>query len=358
MAAASTTTISNVIVSILAMDRIRSQINRSCTLLSLLPIKLRGSPMSWSVKFRGRTAAAGLAQTANAPAASTDIKRQASLTMGEYADTASVTGLAQSAAAMAANPLAIAGGADLMMDEIKDAVGNIAETLGGDIYSGTGGTTDPIIGLATAIDSSGTYANIDSGTYTEWASTESTGLLANISFEMLRTFLTAIHTLSGRRPNLCVTTPTVLDAIRGLFANYPSYVDRVPLGANGAEVKLVSGTRALYVENCWFIDDTRCTSNTIYALNLDEIELSVMPHAEFTAAGLNPNAVAAEFARVTGDPMNAEEAAAFIGRAVNGGLIPYIKQLGATGNQDSKQVIVYAQLRPLGRKFHGKLTLS
>ena len=57
MAATSTSTISDVIVSAMLAERIRSQINRRCVLLNLLPYEMTGNPLSWTVKFRGRTAA-------------------------------------------------------------------------------------------------------------------------------------------------------------------------------------------------------------------------------------------------------------------------------------------------------------
>ena len=70
------------------------------------------------------------------------------------------------------------------------------------------------------------------------------------------------------------------------------------------------------------------------------------------------DAIAAEVFRLTGTKIRAEEAAMLMQRALNGGIVPFIKRLGATGNQETNQVIVYPQLRVLGRKFHGKLTLS
>lgn len=362
MAATGTTHLSSVIVSLLAFERINSHINRRVVLANLIPVKVTGDPVSWPVKFRGRTAAAGVAQTDAAPATSQDLRKTATLSIGEYSDTASVTGRAQSAAALAPNPLGVANGSNLMLDEINDAIGNIAESIGSDVYAGDGSSANPITGLALMIDSATTaYAGLQSSTYSEWTATESTGLVVNLSFEMIRTWLTAIHTLSGKRPGLIVTTPTLFDAVCSLFASYPTYVTEimVPNGSGGMTKRaLSSGSRAIYCEGAWLIEDPDCTSGTMYALQLEDLELCTMPHAEFVAAGLNPSAVAAEFARVTGDTISAQEAAAMIQKAMNGGLIPYIKQLGATGNQDSKQLIVYAQLRTKRRNVHGKLTLT
>jgi len=353
MAATSTTTISDVIVSAMLAERIRSQINRRCVLLNLLPYEMGGDPLSWTVKFRGRTAAGVVAQTAAAPTATQDTPVKATLNMGEYADTAAVTGRAESAAALALNPLGVAGGQSLMMSEINDAVGNIAETLANDIYSGSG--SNSIIGLATAVDATGTYAGIDPTTYTEWVSVEDTGALADVSFEMVREFLTDIEDLSGERPDFAVTTPTVLDKCKGLFSSYDPYVSKV--NVSGRDVML-SGARAINIEGIWLIGDPRCTAGTMYALNSNHIALRSMPHKSFAMAGLTPDVVAAEFTRVTGTAITAQEAAALLGKALNGGITPFIKDLGASGNQDSKEVFCYPQLQVKGRKFHGKLVLS
>lgn len=355
MASLSTSALANVLLSMTMAERIRSQINRRCVLLNLLPTRIGADPLSWTVKFSGRTQATGVSQTAAAPTATQDIKEKATLNMGEYADTASVTGRAESAAAMALNPLGVAGGNSLMLDELRDSANNIATAIANDIYAGDGTTANPIVGLATAIDSTGTYAGLAQGTYSEWASIEGTGALADISFEMIREFLTDIEDWSGERPDFAVAPTNVVDKIRGLFSSYDAYVKRVNIG--GREIML-SGTSAVEVEGITVVGDPRCTANTLYALNSDHIDLSVMPHKDLSAAAADPDVVAAEFLRLTGDPMTADEAAALIGVALNGGIIPYIKDLGATGNQTSKELFCYPQVRVTGRKYHGKFLFT
>ena len=354
MAALGTSGLTGVILSMLMAERINSQINREVVLLNLLPVKLAGDPMSWAVKFRGRTAAAGIAETAAAPVATSDVRVQASLVIGEYSDTAGVTGKAEAAAALALNPMGVAGGEDLMADELSDSIGNVAESLANHVYSGTGGATDPIIGLATAVAATGTYAGINRATYPEWASVADTGSLAAISKELLRTSMTNIRTACGKRVNLAVCTPALLDRIKSLDSTYPAYVSSIPI--NGVDKKLVSGSRAVYIEDCWFVDDPRCTANVIYLLNTDHIAIRSMP--QFTSAKYAPDVIAAEMSRLTGTTIRAEEAAALMGKALSSGIVSFIKRLGPTGNQENNQVIVYPQLQLIGCKFHGKLTLS
>lgn len=352
MAVLGTSGLTSVILSILQAERITSQINREVVALNLLDVLPCGDPLAWTVKFTGRTAAGVVAETAAAPTPTSDVRITASLSVGEYSDTAGVTGRAQAAAAMSLNPLGVAGGVDLMNDELKDAVNNVAASLGDHIYSGSGANS--IIGMATAIDSSGTYAGIDPSTYTEWVSTEDTGSLASLSFAMLRTTITNIRNLSGKRPNLALCKPEILDRIKSLFATYPANVAEIVV--NGQVRKLVSGARAVMCEDVWFVDDPRCTANVIYFLNTDFIKLRSMP--QFTSATYAPDQIAAEIKRITGETIRAEEAAMLVGRALNGGLIPFIKRLGPTGNQESDQVIVYPQLQVIRRNAHGKLVLS
>lgn len=352
MAVLGTSGITNVVLSLMQAEPIVSQINREVVALNLLDTLPCGDPLSWDVKFRNRTAAGAVAETDAAPTATSHFRIKATLNVGEYSDTAGVTGRAQAAAAMALNPLGIANGPDLMADELRDAVVNVAETLGGAIYSGSG--SNAIIGMATAIDSTGTYANIDPSTYTEWVSTEDTGTLANLSFAMLRTTITNIRNACGKRPNLALCKPDVLDRIKSLFSVYPAYVGEVTL--NGVVRKLTSGARAVYVEDVWFVDDPRCTSNVIYFLNTEYIKIRSMP--QFTSQSFSPEQIASEIKRLTGETVRADEASMLVGRALNGGIIPFIKRLGPTGNQENDQVIVYPQLQVIRRNAHGKLVLS
>lgn len=354
MSVLGTSGITSVVLSILQAEPIASQMNREVVALNLLDMAPCGDPLSWPVKLRARTAAAAVAETATAPTPTSHARLTATLNVGEYSDTAGVTGRAEAAAAMALNPMGIAGGRDLMADELKDAVLNVAEAIGNDFYAGNG-TTNNMAGLAIQIDSSDdNFAGIDTGVYTEWTSVENTGALASISFAMLRNTITGIRTLSGKRPNIALTTPTILDAIRALFSTFPGYVGAIPI--NGVERKLVSGARAIYCEDVWFVDDPRCTSGVIYFLNTDYIKLRFMP--QFTSQTYAPEQIAAEIKRLTGETVRAEEAAMLVGRALNGGIMPFIKRLGATGNQESNQVIVYPQIQMIRRNTHGKLVLS
>lgn len=354
MAALGTSGITSVVLSMMMAEPIVANINREVVGLNLLDVLPGGDPLSWNVKLRARTAAAAVAETAAAPTASSHARVKATLNMGEYADTASVTGRAAAAAAMALNPLGVAGGNDLLMDEIKDAVLNVGEAVGDAFYTGDG-STDDMSGLAIQIDGSDdNFAGIDTGVYTDWKSTESAATLATFTLEDIRVFLTAIRTASGKRANLAITTPTVLDKIRGKFATYPDYVSAVPI--NGVQRALVSGARALYVEDCWFVDDPRCTSNTVYALNTDYIKLRSMP--PFTSQTFSADQIAAEMTRITGETVRAAEAAALVERTLGRGLVPYLKRLGAAGNQDSLQVGVYVNLQMIRRDTHGKLVFS
>lgn len=352
MAVLGTSGLTSVILSILQAESIVHQMNREVVALNLIDVAPCGDPLSWDVKFRGRTAAGTVAETDAAPTPTSDSRAKATLNVGEYSDTAGVTGRAQAAAAMALNPLGVANGQDLMADELRDAVNNVAETLGNAIYSGSG--SNAIIGLATAVDSTGTYANIDPSTYTEWVSVEDTGTLAALSFATIRTTVTNIRNACGKRPNIALCKPDVLDRIRSLFATFPGYITEIPI--NGTVRKLVSGARAIYCEDVWFVDDPRCTSNVIYFLNTEYIKLRFMP--QFTSQTYAPEQIAAEVKRLTGETIRAEEASMLIGRALNGGIVPFIKRLGPTGNQESDQVIVYPQLQVVRRNAHGKLVLS
>jgi hypothetical protein len=352
--------LASVILSATQTEKIRSQINRSVVLLSLLRTKIVGDPIAWDVEFTSTRAAASQADTAAAPTATKDIKERAVLSIGEYVTTAGVTGRAASAAAASLNPIGVSGDSSLLASEVSKGVKQTAKQMAADLYAATGSSSS-IVGMATAIDATGTYANLAQSTYSEWASTEQTGALAALSFEMIDTLFTAIYTTAGERPDFAVTTPTILSKLKTLYGPYQSYVSEIMVG--GQTRKLMSGARALNVEGLWCIEDPDCTASTIYALNDSQIEIGYMVQAEYLNALANPDIVAAELTRMIRErggteTVRAEEAAAILQRAMNGGIMPYLKRLGPTGNQENIEVICYPQLRVLGRKFHGKLTLS
>lgn len=359
MALVSTSDLSSVILSVTQTDAIRTQINRQCVALNLLNTRIVGDPIAWDVEFTGSRAAAVSADTAAAPTATKDTKDRAVLNIGEYVTTAGVTGRAASAAAAALNPLGV--GAPLLTTEVMKGVKQAAKQIAGDIYAGSG--SNSIIGMATAIDSTGTYANLAQGTYSEWASTEQTGTLAGLTFETIDTLLTTIYTTAGERPNLMLTTPTVMAKVRSLFGNYQAYAYADEIDIAGTKRKLVAGATATKVNGVWMVEDPDCTSGTIYALNTDEIAIGYMVQDKVIAALQDPAVFALAMNEMIkaaggGDTVRAEEAAQMISAAMNGGIMPYLKRLGPTGNQENVEVIVYPQLLVYGRKFHGKLTLS
>lgn len=359
MALVNASDLASVILSATQVEPIRSQINRQCVLLNILDTEIVGDPIAWDVEFTGSRAAAATADTAAAPTATKDTKDRAVLSIGEYTTTAGVTGRAAAAAAASLNPFGV--GAPLLMTEIMKGVKQTAKQIAADLYAGSG--SNSIIGLASAVDSTGSYANLAQSTYSEWASTEQSGTLAGLTFEVIDSLLTTIYTTAGERPNLMVTTPTVMAKVRSLFGNYQAYAYADEIDVGGTKRKLVAGATATKVNGVWMVEDPDCTSNTIYALNTDQVKIGYMIQDAIIQALQNPSALASQMNAMIqagggGDTVRAEEAAMILQTAMNGGIMPYLKRLGPTGNQENVEVIVYPQLRVFGRKFHGKLALT
>src|SRR5690606_6267299 len=106
----------------------------------------------------------------------------------QYDKTASVTDLAKNAAASNLNPQSAGSvGPDLLKGELGDMAVRVMSGVASDMYGGNE-TASPVelAGAARAIDSSGSFAGIDPGTYSEWAAIEATCPLADLSLEQIR----------------------------------------------------------------------------------------------------------------------------------------------------------------------------
>lgn len=357
MSALSTTDIDSILSALALSAPLTDQINRSVVLANLLPKVRKGDPVKESAKFTGRTAAGGISQTAAAPTASAHVKIPFSLAMGEYSDTAAVTGRASAAAGAVANPDPL-GGADLLEQEVRDANDNIALSLGQDLYSGDGSTANPIFGLATAVDSTGVYGGLDPDDYPEWVSTERTVAAASLNFEAIRGWMTGIENACGERPDMIIARPTVVDSLVSLYGSTAAPFVSEVVTAGGVR-KLSAGTRAIQVEGVPVIGDRFCTNNTLYGLNSKYVYIANMwPYSSKFSIDQLVDRFMEKTLQVTGKTMLAEDAAAYINQAIESGFLAKLIYLAKTGNQDSVQIVVYAQLMVKRRNSCGKLIIT
>ncbi len=337
-------------------DRLESQIRRDVILPNLLAVESdANSSCTWPVKFTGRNTASAKAEGHEVASGdfSTDIKKQATLAWAEYFGYAKVSGLAQSIAAL--NPGA---GEDLLGSEVQDAIEELSVLLSSDTYAGTvGSSPTELSGLGEAVDSTGTYAGLAQGTYSEWASGEDTLAAASLSIANLRTKLhRKFKDGAGVWPEFVVCDGTRFDAVCALYNDQTRLmVDTITTAARGqVNLKAVGGFRAVEVDGIPYIEDRHATSATFYALHSRFLSYRQVPKG---LSAMHPSAIQRAVKALTGDDLPLDAVAAMIA-ARSGRLQPFIEALAKDG--DSMKVMVgwYGQLRLKRRSGAAKLLLT
>ena len=345
-------------LSLVHREKIVNSINRNVVLTQLIPIvQGSGKVCSWTVKFTGRATGAGFTEGADMGASDFDQERrvQASLSWAQYRKGAKVTGLAAAGHASSVNPQSAAevGGEDIMLDEISDGTKQLALGLAEDTFAGTGGASDPLIGLDTAVAATGTYAGINQATYAEWASTVQTDAIGALSEARLRTYHDAIYEACGSLPEFCVVPTALYAQIGALFSDRKRHiVDVINTQASG-EIKLKGGFAAIEVDGIPYVRDRHATANIVYALNSQFIEYEELP-------AYNSPLSFEEFAAIYETLMGDRPSMAAFGEmdARNGGLRPYVEFLSKTGDAQKAMVKTYLALKVKRRNGLGRLVFS
>ena len=347
-----------------------TSINRGSVLLHLLEnVSGTGKNISWTVEFSGQSNASAVAETATyVPSdGAAELEKLAYLNWAKYERFASVSGLAEATAAATPNP---PGAASLVGPQIsllakraRDSYSRVVRGIAQDLYGGQSGQTpEEVTGIAEAIDSTGTYANLAQGTYSEWASTEATVAATSLSFDAIRTnLITPIHTASGEYPSMIMAHPTEFDKLRALYgSNGAPYIREVELATAGGmrSVKLSAGMRAFLIDDIPVFSDRDCTSGTIYAINTAHMHLEQLRPAYY---GLSNEDIRAQLALLSAAANDlTDDQIEAIASAIRNpvGILPKFKLLGATGDQENVLCTAYANLVVSRRNAHGKLSFT
>lgn len=254
-------------------NEVKSQVNRMSVLLSILRVKVgAGKNVAWDVEYDGAIAE-NFSDGADVSNYGSDGLMPATLSWGLHRSNFRVTDLAAATAATSHSPQQVK---DLIGRGFFNSMGKLASTLNGNFYSGAGtGTT--IAGLSLAVDSAGTYAGIDRGSYSWWGSYEVDSSSAQISLAQIRTDLAGVYTNCGMRPDVALCAPAVRNKIVELFDAGRQW-NRDVLTARG-KTTLEYSSNVIVVDGVQFIEDKDCTAGAIYYLNSNEIDVEVLPQA-------------------------------------------------------------------------------
>jgi len=361
------------VLNVILAPRIVAQFDQATKLPRLLDAKKEGAVTAFGIKLRGRTrsgndtlgAARGDAggNVINADYG-THIRIQGSVPMARIISTASVDGYAETAAAQI-------GGAsvtDLVDDEIMDASRELGEHLGEKLYSGdgtdvdaTGGVVQGIYGLAYITDNTQIYAGQSPITYPEWQAVNSTLPWSQLSFNALTQTLIADYVAANDEyPTFLVAKADVvnkLKEIQGAQVTWMRGMHRI--GDREVEVGASVGLRAIDIDGIPLVEDSRCTANTIYAINPRFTFLVYRDRFNKHVVSVQRTVMNSEG---LGDPSteSLRRALAQVKPLTEGSsrIIPWVNKLAKTGDSSQYQVGVYVKLECRKRKSIGKLELT
>ena len=346
-----------------------SAINFNSGLIHLLDSKVAtGAQCTWTVEFSGQSNAVATAETATyTPSDSTsEIEKLASLGFGKYEKHSAVSGKAERIAAAVPTPpgaRSLVGAKNkLLMSRAERSYQRVVRGVASDIYAGvTGQNPEQIVGLAQAVDSTGTYAGLAQGTYSEWASVEDTVTTAALSISAVREkLILPIFNACGKYPTVLAAGSTIfLGLLNLLGSSSDPYVRGIEVpGPGGTVRKLAAGTKAFMIDEIPVILDRDCTAGTIYGLNTEHLWFEQLPTIQY---GFSDEEIMAALTMI--NPAAAgltDDQLIKIANAIRNptGILPQFKLLGAVGDQEQVICTSYAQLVVELRNAHGKLAVT
>lgn len=279
-------------------EPLNKQWQRLVPLAALVPVKKGfGKNAAFDVEFTGATAAT-VAEGSDVQGSeyNSDVNVPAILSWGHYRSSFQVSETELDAAASSlGTPAALQ---DLFGDRIVGCGAILAQKISTDMFSATGtdGSSNPtIVGLSQGpLESTGSYASIARGTYSEWASTPlaNGGAARPLTLDLLHQMDQNIFTGSGEPYNLIVT-----DA--GTFRKYAGLFEPIRRAAGPSPVTLGSpdamGIDGMYFKGVPVIRDPKCPAGYMFFLNTNLIETKYLPRV------FSPqDAVMAQMAMATG----------------------------------------------------------
>jgi hypothetical protein len=124
-----------------------------------------------------------------------------------------------------------------------------------------------LVATGGGIMSTGTYANINRATYSQWAGTlmSNAGVARALTFDLMREMRRRIYSASGLKPDLIVTTPELHEKYGKLFGQQRRYVQEIRL--RGQTLTLDGGYQMLEFDGIPVLEDVDCPSEHMLFIN-------------------------------------------------------------------------------------------
>jgi hypothetical protein len=253
------------------------QMNRRSVALKVLRKQAgAGKNVAFDVETDGMTAEV-FTDGDDVTAYSPDPVAPAVQTWAHYRANFIVTDLAMAASSSSLTPQGLMG---LWSRNMMNAATKLASTMNADVFSG--GSTNELIGLDTALDDSTTYYGITRSGSDAWSGNViDPGSPTAVSLSDIRKDINStIYSRCGEQPDLALCSPAVFNTLGDLFTELRRYNQPVTSMSNGAELDASVG--ALSFEGCTFIKDKDATADQIYYLNTNYVYFEYLPQDDAT----------------------------------------------------------------------------
>jgi hypothetical protein len=163
---------------------------------------------------------------------------------------------------------------DFVKSKMKIAEKSLKDALGTDAYSGSSSTS--LIGVNSAIATSGTYAGI-SQTNNSWWRGQVDSATTTLTIPAMRTLFTSC-TIDDEAPTLGLATRTVFNLYHGLLQPQERFTDK-----NTAD----GGFTNLLFAGCPIVVTTKASTGDLYFLNEKYLHLWYHPERDFKFTGFD-----------------------------------------------------------------------
>jgi hypothetical protein len=172
----------------------------------------------------------------------------------------------------------------LIEARMNDATNVMMDAMATALYNNTTNTQQSI-GLPAAVANSGTYGNIDRGTYTWWKSTQYAAGSVNPTRQNILQYISGTVKAGAEMPSFGVCGFGTWTLLAQDFVGQEQYVITPGAGFDGDANGPQAAFRALMVAGVPIYPDPYCPEGTVYFLNTNYLSLYIHEQGSFVFTG-------------------------------------------------------------------------
>ena len=174
----------------------------------------------------------------------------------------------------------------LIEARMNDATNVMMDAMATALYTNTS-NTQQFIGLPAAVANSGTYGNIDRGTYTWWKSSQYAAGSVNPTRQNILQYISGTVKNGAEMPSFGVCGFGTWTLLAQDFVGQEQYVITPGAGFDGETNGPQAAFRALMVAGVPIYPDPYCPEGTVYFLNTNYLSLYIHEQGSFVFTGFD-----------------------------------------------------------------------